>query len=131
MGHRYMLSVKSWHGRGNQMSRRDRFLSAKQFNGPRKCSCDLDLSQMAQAGQLEDRSHWGRQGNLTLLDSPIACVYYYLVFEPWLWSHDIRQHISYKSFLVPESLDKFPASRQIEAHNHDDLWHSLASPSYK
>lgn len=105
------------------MSRRDRFLSAKQFNGPRKCSCDLDLSQMAQAGQLGGQITLGKAGNLTLLAelSPIACVYYYSCLNLDYEVMTSRQHISYKILFGARGLDKFPASRQIEAHNHDDL----------
>ena len=43
------------------MSRHDRFLNAKQFNGPRRCSYELDLSKRHKQDSWEDRSHWGRR----------------------------------------------------------------------
>ena len=105
------------------MSRHDRFLNAKQFNGPRRCSSELDLSQTAQAGQLGGQVTLGKAGNLPLLAdlSPIAgvCYYNYLNLDYEVMTS--RQHISYKILFGARGLDKFPASRQIEAHNHDDL----------
>ena len=105
------------------MSRRDRLLNAKQFSGPRKCSCELDLSQTAQAGQLRGQITLGKAGSLTLLAGlrPIACVCYCNCLNLDYEVMTSRQHISYKILFGARGLDKFPASRQIEAHNHDDL----------
>ena len=48
-----------------------------------------------------------------------VCYYNYLNLDYEVMTS--RQHISYKILFGARGLDKFPASRQIEAHNHDDL----------
>ena len=73
--------------------------------------------------------HTGEGGESHLLAelSPIACVRYYNYLNLDYEVMTSRQHISYKILFGARGLEKFPASRQIEAHNYDDLWHSLTS----
>ena len=132
MGHRCILNVKSWHGR------EIRCPGVTDFSMPNSSMVPEDVLMNLTWANGTSRTagrtgHTGEGGNLTLLAdlSPIACVCYYNYLNLDYEVMTSRQHISYKILFGARGLDKFPALRQIEAHNHDDLWHSLASPSYK
>lgn len=133
MGHRCILNVTSWHGREIRCPGVTDFSMSNSSVVTEDVLMNLTWVKRHRQDSWEDRSHWGRGWNLTLLAelSPIACVCYYNYLNLDYEVMTSRQHISYKILFGARGLEKFPASRQIEAHNHDDLWHSLASPSYK
>lgn len=128
--HKCILCVKSWQG-GKLGVWIWQISQGQATPCPRRRSHELELSQIASAAQLRGQAHWWRQGisHLSGRVYSITCICYYNYLKTDYKVMTSRQHISYKIFGA-RGLDQFSASRQIEAHNHNDLWHSLASPSY-